>query len=416
MLTPITTLQQAVEEASRMAPGLPAFSRSVPLTRLVKVPAGAGIGVIVNTQSRSYLSDPIRASYLARIVGDYGVVTSTESAEELERIAEDFKRRGVRVVAVAGGDGSNSAMLTAFRRVYGEESLPCLALLRGGTMNTVAKSLGMAHGGPEQRLAQLVRCVARGEALECEERVTVDIAGRLCFLAGAGAIYGFLAEYYGRGDPRPTPATAVETITTACASWVVQGPTIQRVTLPVNARIRVDGHTWPWRRYLAIAMGTVEQIGLGFRPFHRADERLDSFHLLGIHCRPGQFIRSLPRIRRGLPIKASWVHECLAREVSVETMDGSVPLVIDGDLYDFESPMSVCVGPRVRVVTDQRALARWRRLRERFDILEIARHVGGQGELGESAWLDNSGEIRPRRSLIRRIGRRHRGWNPGGLL
>ncbi len=115
-----------------MAPGLPAFSRSVPLTRLVKVPAGAGIGVIVNTQSRSYLSDPIRASYLARIVGDYGVVTSTESAEELERIAEDFKRSGVRVVAVAGGDGSNLAMLTAFRRAFGEETLPFLSLLRGG--------------------------------------------------------------------------------------------------------------------------------------------------------------------------------------------------------------------------------------------------------------------------------------------
>jgi diacylglycerol kinase family enzyme len=342
---------------------------------LVTVPAGSGVGVIINPRARSLATDPKRVIYLSRIVGDYGVVACTSSEEELYRAAEDFRRQGVRVVAVAGGDGSCSAALTAVRAIYGEEELPSLALLRGGTMNTLATSLGMEHGGPERRLADLTRHIALGRDLACVQRVSIDVNGRLGFLAGAGAIYGYLSEYYSRGGERPTPTTAFETIAVCCASTMVGGQTIQRINNPIEARIIADGRVWPIRRYLAIAMGTIEQIGLGFRPFHRADERLDAFHLLGIHCTPFQFVRSLPRIQLGRPMSSRWVQESLARRVTIESRTGVVPYMIDGDLYLSHGPLTARVGPKVRLVLDRPEPPTWRRLTDRVDISDIPRLV-----------------------------------------
>ena len=68
------------------------------------------------------------------------------SIDELYRIAEDFRRDDIDVLAISGGDGTNHVTLTGFLDVYGGHTMPQVALLRGGTMNTVANSVGV--GGP----------------------------------------------------------------------------------------------------------------------------------------------------------------------------------------------------------------------------------------------------------------------------
>src|SRR5579863_9565155 len=164
----------------------------------------SGIGVVLNPKSRRNLRDP-RAEYrLARRLGNHGVVRAARSIDELYHIAEDFRRVDIDVLAISGGDGTNHVTLTGFLDVYRGATMPQVALLRGGTMNTVANSVGVRRGGPEGLLGRLVRDYARRGVLELENverhvmRLLAPSEGkaRFGFLFGTGVVHGFLAEYY----------------------------------------------------------------------------------------------------------------------------------------------------------------------------------------------------------------------------
>lgn len=310
-----------------------------------------GIGVIINPHSRRNRADKSRGQRLARIVGDAGVVAECGTLDELARTAEDFRRQQVSILAIGGGDGSNSVVTTHFHRVYGDVALPKLATLRGGTMNIVANSVGIPDERPETILERLVHRYLTGEPLPSVTRPTMSVDGKLGFLFGAGVIYGFLSEYYAAGHGHPTPLTAATTLARGSASAFVGGPLIRRMAAPILAELVVNGEHWPMRRYLGLAAGTVSQIGLGFSAFHRAHDTSTGFHFLGVHGSAVKLVSRLARIYKGEGAGEDVIREALAEEVIIHTPGGTVQYMIDGDLYESASPLCVSAGPQVQLVT-----------------------------------------------------------------
>jgi diacylglycerol kinase (ATP) len=317
----------------------------------------AGIGVVFNPRSRRNLNDPKAALRLARRLGDQGVVREAHSIDELYRIAEDFRRAEIDVLAISGGDGTNHVTLTGFLDVYAGETIPRVALLRGGTMNTVANSVGIGRGKPEGLLGRLVRDYAlraNGPVADVERRVLrIAPAGggkaSYGFLFGTGVVHGFLSEYYRHGET--TPLVAAKTLARAIASAVVRGPSIKRMARPFRGSVELEGGaTWPERDYLAVAGGTIAHIGLSFKPFHRYAERPNTFHVLGIHASPLSFVRELPRIHRGDPMRPGKTLEALPGRMTVRSADGVVRYMIDGDLHEHHGAVTVSIGPHVRLV------------------------------------------------------------------
>ena len=279
------------------------------------------------------------------------------SIDELYRIAEDFRDVGIDVLAISGGDGTNHVTLTGFLDVYGGATMPQVALLRGGTMNTVANSVGVRHGRPDGLLGRLVRAYAQRGALELEnvERHVMRIGPRESktfqygFLFGTGVVHGFLAEYYRHGEP--SPLTALQTLARGIGSALVQGETIRRMARPFRGSVTIDdGATWGPRDFLAVAAGTISHIGLRFKPFHRYAERPESFHLLGIHASALAFIRELPRIHRAEPLRTGKAFEATPKSAIVASADGRVEYMIDGDLDEVRGELEISTGPRVRLV------------------------------------------------------------------
>src|SRR5262245_4832512 len=180
-----------------------------------------GIGVIFNPRSGRNVRDPRAAGRLARTLGDHGVLREATSIDELYRVAEDFRRLQIDVLGISGGDGTNGVTITGFLDVYEGSALPQLAFLRGGTMNTVANSLGIRRGRPEGLLDRLARAYVEraSRPLQNVERHVMRLRGdaartisgnsapplaeKYGFLFGTGVVYGFLAEYYRGGDPNP---------------------------------------------------------------------------------------------------------------------------------------------------------------------------------------------------------------------
>jgi diacylglycerol kinase family enzyme len=339
----------------------------------------AGIGVVLNPKSRHNQRDPRAADRLARTLGDHGVVRQARSIDELYRIAEDFRRVDVDVLAISGGDGTNHVTLTGFLDVYGGAIMPQVALLRGGTMNTVANSIGVRHGRPEGLLGRLIRDYAQRASapLDNVERHVMRIApveggkAHYGFLFGTGVVAGFLAEYYGSGDP--TPLVAAQTLARAVGSAFIHGATIRRMASPFHGHVVVEELTcasdlvasaavgppdgppltvrrWETRDYLTVTAGTIAHIGLNFRPFHRYDELPARFHILGIHASPLSIVRELPRIHRGRPMRPGKAFDALAVRARVVSSAGPVRYTIDGDLHQSDGELEVGIGPRVKLV------------------------------------------------------------------
>jgi len=318
-----------------------------------------GIGVILNPKSGRNLRDPGAASRLARTLGDYGVLREAGSIDELYRIAEDFREVDIDVLAISGGDGTNHVTLTGFLDVYGGATMPQVALLRGGTMNTVANSVGVRRGKPDGLLGRLVRDYAQRGALELEnvQRHVMRIAPRsggkpdYGFLFGTGVVHGFLSEYYRAGGGEPSPLVALKTLTRGIGSALMGGETIRRMARPFRGSVVLDdGSIWEERDFLAVAAGTISQIGLQFKPFYRYMDRPGCFHLLAIHASSLSFVRELPRIHRAEPMRAGKALEALTSRAIVRSADGSVKYMIDGDLHESAGELEVAIGPVVRLV------------------------------------------------------------------
>jgi diacylglycerol kinase family enzyme len=315
-----------------------------------------GIGIVLNPRSRRNLRDPGAARRLSKALGDHGVVREARSKDELRAIAHDFKEQSIDVLGISGGDGTNHVTITGFLDVYGARTLPQLAFLRGGTMNTVANSVGVRRGKPEGLLARLIRAYAERASrplANVERRVmrvtTQDGEQNYGFTFGTGVICGFLAEYYAGGEP--SPLVAAKTLARGIGSTLVQGAMIKRMARPFRGSAELGGGiAWPERDYLAIAAGTIDQIGLNFRPFRRYAEKGDAFHALGITTSPLGFVRELPRIWRAEPMREGRAFdECSARMV-VRAADGPLAYMIDGDLHTARGEVEVTTGPRVRIV------------------------------------------------------------------
>jgi hypothetical protein len=172
------------------------------------------------------------------------------------------------------------------------------------------------------------------------------------FNFGTGVVCGFLSEYYAAGHP-PTPRIAAKTLLRGVGSAAVGGEMIRRMAAPFRGSVELDdGTVWPERDYLAIAGGTVDQIGLNFRPFYRFAEKPETFHLLGIYTSPLGFVRQLPRIWRAEPMAPGRSYEALPKKIVISSRKTPIRYMIDGDLHECAGPLHISIGPKVRIIVD----------------------------------------------------------------
>jgi diacylglycerol kinase family enzyme len=311
-----------------------------------------GIGVITNPRSKANKRDPGGMFRLAYLLGTKGSAEATKSLDDLHRAAEEFKAAGIDVLGINGGDGTIHVTLTTFIKVYGDTPLPKIAILRGGTLNTVAAGLGIT-GTPHEILYHVIERYHEGEELRTVERPVMQIGDKYGFIFGNGLIANFLEAYYATG--RPSPATGAWLLARTVASALWRGPLVRRLTRRLTANVTVDGETWARHDFTTITCATVPEIGIGFAPFYRCWETTSGFALLGIHAKPFSLCLSLPAVYRGKPIRRDRAISAVAHDVTIVT-DEEVPYTIDGDIHRHKGEMRIRSGPVLRLVVPD-----WRR-------------------------------------------------------
>ncbi|MBM4251000.1 MAG: hypothetical protein FJ146_03440 [Deltaproteobacteria bacterium] len=306
----------------------------------------SGIGIITNPHSKLNKRNPNRQAYLGFILGSQGQLEVTNSLEDLERVAREFKSKGISVLAINGGDGTVSRTLTAFLKAYGSEPMPKIAILKGGTINVLANNLGI-RGTPEQVLFRLVEWHSRGDAIPVKRLRTVSIDGMHGFLFGNGIAASFLKEYYKR------KTNALGSGALVLAVWFssfYRGHLFKNVFVEHDQKLSSTNAKQTELKSCVMFASTLLKLPLGVPYFYSLDDHPDEFQTVAFTT-PVQDAWRLPfefiRGQRG-PTKDKISFCC--KSLSIETRE-PFDYTLDGELFTaITGKLTLEVGPQLEFV------------------------------------------------------------------
>jgi diacylglycerol kinase family enzyme len=308
------------------------------------------IVVFVNPRSRANRRDPRLADRFARTLGDAGRVIAPASLDDLMVQARQLAQSPPAVIGIHGGDGTLHRTVAALIPAWegaGDRALPPIAILAGGTMNVVARSLGI-RAKPERLLASLVSGSRAGRSPELVVKRCLQVGASFGFVFGNGLMSNFLEEYYAKGGYGA--GRAVWILTRTLLSALVWGAYARRIFRRYRGRVVVEGQPLPWTALTGVCAATVREVGLGFKLNHRADEDPDRFSVLAIHAGPVTLAQDLVPVHRGLGVNPRRAWSAVASRLVIEPEESEIGYTIDGDLYRASGPLEIGLGPALRFV------------------------------------------------------------------
>jgi len=305
----------------------------------------SGVALLSNAASRRNRRDPSLHKALAERIGAAERCFTPASTADLARTARALRELDPGVLCVNGGDGTLHTLLTALAPLYGDAPLPAIQLLRGGTMNTIAHGIGL-FGTPLQLLDGVL--TRGGAPLTTVDRSTVRVDGaQIGFLFGNGIVARFLEAYYAGGDP--SPATAVALLAKGIASAALGTTFFRELSRPWEGEVEADGEAWGRGPWLSVAAGTVDDIGISFRPFYLAPSSPGRMHAIGLGQSGAALVRELHRMYRARPLRHPATKDQVVERLVLRS-DTPIDYMVDGDFHRGGTELLVEIGPTVRFV------------------------------------------------------------------
>jgi diacylglycerol kinase family enzyme len=308
-----------------------------------------GVDLVLNPHARRLHAGAIRRRILLDEAARHGArVHEPTTIAELDAVARDLASRRVRVVVLAGGDGTLMRGLTALARAFEPGSLPSVAVVPAGTVGTVARNLGLA------RVA--VRRIFRGACSPSSEGVlqaTLQVrdgcgAERVGFIFGAGMVAHFFDVYH--RSTRPNLVTAAVIAGRTFAGSLLGSRFAERVLAAVQCEIAIDGLRRTEKAWSLVVASVVRDLGLHFQVTYRAGRLTDRFHVVASGLAPLALGRQMPRVLAGRPLRGEPRVDALAKSVRLDFERAGDSYVLDGDV--FQAPwVTVETGPAVRILT-----------------------------------------------------------------
>lgn len=302
----------------------------------------SGIALFYNPRSRQNLRRGDSIYRFASSLDGIAFIADSSSDDSLEGALLRARAEGVSFIAMNGGDGSLHHVLEPLARVYEDAPFPAIALVRGGTMNTVAHSFGV-FGTPEGLIGQLAAKVSRGQKVKTAYRrwlrVTVDGVTHGGFIFGTGIVPNFLEQYY--KDKQPGGLSGAKLVARGLLSSFVGGPLARQLSSPQALSLSVDSGPAVELSSTMILASTTRTIGLGAAPFYRSNESIDRFHLLTTDSSPAALAPSLPWIWAGTRPPLRPFNESLPSFATIEPIGAPLSYTLDGDLYQAKTLLNI---------------------------------------------------------------------------
>ena len=263
---------------------------------------------------------------------------------------ESIKESEADILCIDGGDGTIHQVFTALWKVYGTNTpYPTIALLKGGTMNNVARNVGVGFWTTAESL--LKRIVSGGDLKQRSQHplIVSNSSGveRSGFIYGNAALAPFMQDYY-EGAP-PSPLKGFLMFCRATLSAIFGMAYSKKMMPPVEIQIFVDGDAIPKSTYTLIGVSTVADVGFYCRPFYHTLKQHNIVQLLGMTCSPLHIAKVIPKLWLAKPTKKSYIKDIVGQQIRFEYSNPHIS-TIDGDVYPAETMDTVRVGPPVEFI------------------------------------------------------------------
>ncbi len=303
------------------------------------------LGVISNPKSRKNRKNKKIIKKLKAIVGKDGKVFQTNTLDDIYKVAEIFKARKIEVLGINGGDGTIHVTLSIFIKVYEDQELPKIAILRGGTMNTIANSIKSQKGTPKEILRNIIEKYNSDTPFTETQRNILKVNNDYGFIFGNGIIYNFLEIYYKSKDPSPLIA-AKTLVGSALKSFVNKRSSLFK---KIRIEIETDDIKWVNNKFLAVAALGVREMGLGFAPGARIKDDPNKFYIFAFSNGPMALLRSLPKLWLGYSFSGGVAQEKITSKVVLRS-EKPMPYTIDGEMHSPYKEITITKGPRITFI------------------------------------------------------------------
>jgi diacylglycerol kinase family enzyme len=303
-------------------------------------------GVLVNAGAGRVRRDPSLVGGL-RALAPPGRVFATKHPDEIEPALARLRADGVDSLAIVGGDGTVTAALTALARAWPSHAYPRVALLPGGSVNTIPTWFSGA-GSPDRLLARLLQAGDDPRERVCQplEVRAEEAPPRLGMIFGNGAVCRWLDLYH--AQPRRGPIGAAAVLTRALVSVATGGPLARALFRPFEASVEIDGEAAVRGDFTAMAAGALPVLGLGFRPFFHAGDARGTFHWIMTDARPWELGLDFPAARVGRRRPGTRLRDFRTRSVRVRAAEPQA-YTVDGDVFARAASLELRAGPPLRM-------------------------------------------------------------------
>jgi len=301
------------------------------------------IGVIVNPNAKKVRKGRVSIDDFLKMKSDFVDVRITKTLDEIDGVLQEFKRNGIDYIGITGGDGSLHHVITRMIRIYHPVPLPGILILKGGTMDNVAKSIGL-RGKGGAILKRMIKTIKKGKEPAVFRRDTMEIEGRYCFLFGNGFTANFLNEVYKYEKGIVSNARVVF----KAISHAFNEPAEGSLYKGIHGTVTVDGEVVGFNYITAILAGTVENISRGITPLKLANKKERTFHAI-ISGFSGKQILARIYFLLGITIRHPLMKSGLFTGLSIDTKEG-FDYTMDGDMYHSPGALRVELGPEVHLV------------------------------------------------------------------
>jgi diacylglycerol kinase family enzyme len=303
---------------------------------------------VVNVHSRRIRKDPAFLPSLREAFGNRGPFLEPGSPGELPPAMADVRRSGADVLFVCGGDGTLRQTVGAMIRTYEAAPFPRIAVLKTGTMNTVAGGIGIRRSALPQLRFILERC-DRGLPIRSVPIHPLSIDESFGFIFAVGGFSNFIRRY--AEAPDPSPARAFRMLTRTTLSSLLGTSYARSLFPPFPARVSKDGTTILDRvPVTTLSASAIRHIGFGFKPYAQAEGPAGDFGVLILHDSPRILVPHLWRLRRGTPIHGSLLRQFSAAEIRIE-VDSELAPMVDGDILEPRKEFALRRGPALDFMT-----------------------------------------------------------------
>ena len=302
------------------------------------------IGVILNPNAAGARS-PTLATRLRTLVQGIGQVIETRQPGELGTAVERFHGAGCDVIATCGGDGTNQLTISEVVRRYGKEHMPRFAFLRGGTINTTAKNLGIL-GAPADILERIVARLKNGHPPIEIGQDLIEVNDQYGFLLAAGMGARFIERYYDGPGPGMTWASILALRT--LGSSLIQGRFARSLFTSVPCTLVADGERLPLEEVRLLLASVIPDVGIGMKVTWQANLQPNRFHLIASSIPTTGMALQIHRVVQGQPLAGKPHVDRLVRELDVEFPTPET-YVLDGELFRTRH-LRIRVGPRLWIL------------------------------------------------------------------